>query len=195
MKVKSIMIFLTGIVCGFGIALSIGFYRMNKDKGTQIIGLKLFGNVEMFPVDMSSAMLPDLSEMLIFRCDGENIASFFLDPNRKLTEFSMYKKGSDETIFRVTRDIDNNWTRLIYGDVGKGETYIDIDCDGNFDLKWIRGDSHGLIRQIYLGGKWQAVSKCNLEEATMQGDQGTVKYIFEEGKGWVIKELEEAKVE
>jgi len=73
--------------------------------------------------------------------------------------------------------------RTSYGGKDSGEVYWDLDCDGQYDMKFVL-DSNGNreARYIFMDSAWKPVDKGDFENGVAVS--GRERFVFEAGTGW-----------
>ena len=108
--------------------------------------------------------------------------------DEKVTDVSVMGENESIRLTIKASEKPGKWEKAIYGctkGYTSGEQYIDIDFDGQFDVKHFYDESGTLIsKHIYLGKVWKRVESLEKGKAIL--DEKT--YVFSKEAGWVIRE-------
>lgn len=197
MQKRRVLIFclglLAGIAIGFGIAVLIGAIARYRDSGTPFAGPKTFGEVKVAVADMSNdanGNSDNISHMMLITRAGTPFLGIDIDGTGRVKAVSVV--GEEKTVIFTmnAREGLAGWEKAIYGgrrNAAKhtvGEMYIDINFDGQFDIKSLFDDNgQKICRYIYLGGTWREVNRYTDKNAVF----GEKLYIFDPNSGWHLQ--------
>jgi hypothetical protein len=188
MKVKfsSILLFFFGIVVGIVICICVIFAIVLNDIDPYIHlwRPKKFADITISPFKPEGN---DTTESLTMKKGGKNFFYAWMDKTGKVTNIAIADQN-DAVRFTMTVSEENGkWGNAMYfcdkpGNLITGEKYIDINFDGQFDLKKIF-DSAGNLKSefVYVDKAWKQVDRCNEKEAMV----GRTTYIFDANHGWM----------
>ena len=172
-----------GVLSGCVLLMIVGAWRLHKDKGTLLMGAKIFGNISIFP-SPADEKLPDVHEIVVITIEDKPFLNLFFDDKRNISQMSFM--NDDEIITGVYRSpTDKSWERMDHGGFELNrDTYIDLGCNGSFDIRYRISADGQASKSIYSNGSWIAVVKCTFEKATRKEGEETVSYIFDDNSGW-----------
>ena len=185
-----IVSFFAGIVVGIVICLAIGAALYYSKGDTLVTGHpERFGDMEIL------ALEPDYlkegeepSRIMIIRKNKNPFLYAEENKDGKVTDVAVMGKNESIRLTIKASDKPGKWEKAIYGrtkSYTSGEKYLDIDFDGQFDVKYFHDDGGTLIsKHIYLDKVWQMVESVEKGKAII--DEKT--YVFSYDFGWTISE-------
>ena len=182
-RTKNILFFVLGFICGTGLFLSIGYYRMCRDRGTPLTASKTFGDINII-LGGTQKILPDISKMLIFDKDELTLGTFFFDENGAL--YSFHLANSSEIIMSIYWSKERQaWENVTYGNCTPGDTYLDFDADGKFDIRTSINDVYEDEQFINIDKLWINTDEYSYRDKKAsvynQGLRQDYRYVFDEG--------------
>jgi len=128
-------------------------------------------------------------QVLALYQDGTQRVSVFMDERGNATAITVNDHGEslfdwqENTGARIRR-------RTSYGRKDSGEVYWDLDCDGQFDMKFvIDGSGEKKARYIFMDSEWRHVDRGDFNLG--RAESGFTLYHFEVGMGWIALNQEE----
>ena len=181
-----IVTLLIGIVIGFAIALSIGVVFHHLEPDTLLTDRpKTFGDIEIWALKSENNKEDeDPYKTLIMK--KTEIPFFYAAQNKdgKVTEIAIVGENNSIRLSIKSSEETGGWKTAIYGctkGYTKGEQYVDIDFDGQFDAKNIFDNQGELLSKwIYSDGIWQKVDYLDDGKAIL----GQTRYVFDANSGW-----------
>lgn len=172
---KSFLIFISGTLFGFLVAIIIGTIKIYKDKGRTLFQARVFGDVRIVPVAIDPTIVPEIHKAIQIEKEGEVFLHLYFDNQNMLHELSYFDRDSE--IFNV----DMSEGAIEYGKA-MDLRYLDIDHDGAFDVQWIKGKP-----AIFVDNGWLEVYDFERKEknAIVKHGNQEVLYVFETNKGWI----------
>jgi len=184
--IRNLIYFLSGIIASV-IILVVAFMLDTKDG--EVIPLntpRFFGDIKVW-VERASANQEEnynISKAMYMAKDGKPFLVVDMNNAGKVVGLSLLE-GESIRFTMTASEEPGKWERGIYGGGGygytTGESYVDINFDGHFDVKHIFDNSgRKIASEICVNGTWQQVEHGNLQKAV--SDQAT--YIFDTDSGW-----------
>jgi hypothetical protein len=191
-KIK-ILYFTMGVVTCFVGLFSIGLYSYYIDPYTMLKGHpKKFGDIKIAafkPDDLRENK--DVDETLMMTKDNIPFFYAFTNKSGKVTDIAVLglKKEIRFTLFASEKS-PSGWQGAMYGcgrgNYSIGDKYIDINFDGQFDVK-NSYDNKGtrLAKYIYVDNDWKMVDSAESEGVSVGG----IGYFFNFYSGWLRNDV------
>ncbi len=92
--------------------------------------------------------------------------------------------SSENLVFKVNSSGKNvGWTHALYGRPENDQKfYLDLDFNGQFDVKTVPNSNGNTIRKIYYKRDWLELDAFSGKSAFTKGNE----YLFEAGLGWKL---------
>lgn len=184
--IRNLMYFLSGVIT-IVIVLVVAFVLDTKDGKVIPLNIpRFFGDIKVWVERAPANQEKDynISKAIYMAKDGKPF--FIIDMNNAGKIISLSLLEGESIRFTMTAsDEPGKWERGIYGGDGygytTGESYVDINFDGHFDVKHVFDNAGKKIAsEIYVDGIWQRVDSGNLQKAI----SGQTTYIFDPNLGW-----------
>jgi hypothetical protein len=174
------------MVIGLTLAVITGAVLEHLDAGTLLRHPKNIGDIKIIPFGPKTAPNNAPDGGFTMTKDGERFFYAAIGSNDKITDVAILR-GKDIFFTMATSKRSGNWIGTTYGfchngrDVG--EHYMDLNFDGQFDLKGFYNDKGELIsKYIYINQDW---IKVDWEKpAEHAAGVGQTKFIFDPNSGW-----------
>jgi hypothetical protein len=197
MKLSRLLRILIIFICGFiaGVAASFLFLAImiefTRDTPRNIIKNQAYkyGYIQIWkqpPFLPDGTTVEGVSTMLMMAKDGEPFLSIHPGPeNDKIYHLSLLAEDMRVYSTMTSSSEHGKWERLVYAggskDLTTGISFLDIDCDGHFDIKnTFNENGEKVLVEIYIDNSWVEVDRCNYERAR---SENTI-YIFDPNSGW-----------
>jgi hypothetical protein len=184
-KKSKLLLFFVGIFVGFIITLMFGWLMSYIDPSFLELtsSPRSFGSINISVVSDE----PDSIKMLLMTKDDIPFFAIDADKSGEIKGLSLIKDGKGALSFTLRpSDVPGKWERAIYANENKngkfnGEMYVDINFDGQFDVKHVFDDNGQKVScHIYTQGIWTQVDSGDLSNAL----SGQTEYHFDPNLGW-----------
>ena len=165
-------------------------------KGGKIVPLNTpcsFGNIKIWVEKVSGRdkEIYDFSKGLRLAKDDIPFILINMDKAGKISSLSITNRKNLRFTMAASRH-PGKWERAIYvgyndANYPTGETYVDINFDGHFDIKHVFDDAGKKVSTyIYINSSWIQVNSCDAKEdgITFKAVLGQTMYVFDPNSGW-----------
>ena len=180
---SNLLCFVLGVLLSAIVLILLGTYCNYMDPYTIMRGHpKIFGDLKIRTVEENDDK--EINCYLVMLKDDKQI--FYTQKNKenKVTDLAIVGANNSIRLSIKSSEETGGWKNAIYGCTNgytKGEQYVDIDFDGQFDAKNIFDNQGELLSKwIYLDGIWQKVDYLEGQKATADHRN----YTFQHGYGW-----------
>lgn len=190
-RVKTVIIFFSGILFGMGIAIGIGFYKIHKDSGRPLVGPKVFGDIRIYqePLNSKDGSVSNRCRSLILERNGiELVQVNQSEPGISKELFVGNNKHLPIVHIKFTKDDEDYILR--YGHISPRhkdiyQKYIDFDMDGQLDYM-ISFDNKGQVSKETAYSKktqeWVSVSESDASKQIIKINDNNYKFCDHEWK-------------
>jgi hypothetical protein len=180
---SNLLCFVLGVLLSAIVLILLGTYCNYMDPYTIMRGHpKIFGDLKIRTVEENDDK--EINCYLVMLKDDKQF--FYAQKNKenKVTDVAIVGANNSIRLSIKSSEETGGWKTAIYGctkGYTKGEQYVDIDFDGQFDAKNIFDNQGELLSKwIYSDGIWQKVDYLDDGKAIL----GQTRYVFDANSGW-----------
>jgi hypothetical protein len=178
--VSYIIVFIAGIVLGIILCMALAFYNIHQEMGKTLIGPRIFGDIRVVPAE-----LPAGEKALSLEKDKVRFMVVIQDPNGTTKSVSTVNKAEQGGYMMQPLQGPGEWM-CSYGcslieEKVKGELYLDLNFDGQFDTKYVFDGNGKKVYWIFFDGDWHKVVGANYQRAR----DDSITFRFDPNSGWL----------
>jgi len=182
-----VIIVFIGIAIGIGISLLAGQFLCYADSGTLLSSRpRKFGDIKVLATENHKNQNV-YKTLMMSKNDFPFLAINQNEPD-KIDVLVLLNDKEKAVLSMKPLDTPGRWGQVMYGrsnEAGKlmGDVFVDIDFDGQFDVKHVMDDKGERVSAfILINDVWQEVSSFSIKD--MKAGSGEKTYIFDSNTGW-----------